>query len=825
MLPTMAGLAAQRQARRAADRKKAAKARWVNGPAALGNGLWRQEPSTLSKAAGSRGPAVGDLPASPEELCARYYTDAFDGALDGALGQHSAGHMPANAAAPSATATVAGANFGSLPVGAPPHSVSVQGTDFGASARGSLKIMKTKLNSMLHIVNPGANRVRDMAVDVTDGSEKLLPIWIITVLKVKLDRARAAIQARNEFIRPKNAIRPEAKPKMAWDAMTTILLVYTLFEIPFELGFIESVGCNMSSLDWFNFFVDIVFCMDIAVAFHTGFYVKVRGEDILEDNHWLIAERYLKGWFVVDFVSSIPLERLVCAMSGGGSETELMRIFKVARFMKLARLVRFNRMLNKWQAMSVKKWQLNTTRLFKLVVMMLLVAHMMGCGWEFIRKNHPCGKWNSEVSETRLESFGVIIGERYGCECNPAESEDCDAVNWMAKYDPDLAANGSVTSQYFAGFYYTIIGLATVGFGDISPANDVERLYSIVLTLLGAVVFSVVIGSVGEIAQQGNVFEEALSGAVHLVSDFLEHRNVPDDISVRLVQHLTYASVRAPQHYTSDQLNLMPRAIRKDVMKHLAQEQLGTVVQQLPIFSNMDLELRIRFLLLLRPIHLLDHETLFQALDVGREAYFLLVGELNQWSYTNQFGHMEKNDERISNPGDMVGELALLEDGPAFRFNTIKAYGRAELLELTRDDFQAHVKSDFPDVYQAFIARARTRLIGPGSKEAQMAMRSRSIKRCAMIGRRNTVREKKEASDSKEAGHAEDGDGLLQKAEHAKSDSLGRLDSSPEGQAIQCKMGGAGSHSVEQRLCKLEEAVSEVKALMTDLKTIMSSKH
>ena len=106
-----------------------------------------------------------------------------------------------------------------------------------------------------------------------------------------------------------------------------------------------------------------------------------------------------------------------------------------------------------------------------------------------------------------------------------------------------------------------------------------------------------------------------------------------------------------------------------------------------------------------------------------------------------------------------------------------------------------------------------------------MAMRSRSIKRCAMIGRRNTVREKKEASDSKEAGQAEDGDGLLQKAEHAKSDSLGRLDSSPEEQASQCKMGGAGSHSVEQRLCKLEEAVSEVKALMSELKTIMSSKH
>ena len=41
-------------------------------------------------------------------------------------------------------------------------------------------------------------------------------------------------------------------------------------------------GCDMSSLDWFNLFVDIVFCTDILVAFHTGFIVKINGEDILQ---------------------------------------------------------------------------------------------------------------------------------------------------------------------------------------------------------------------------------------------------------------------------------------------------------------------------------------------------------------------------------------------------------------------------------------------------------------------------------------------------------------------------------------------------------------
>ena len=38
----------------------------------------------------------------------------------------------------------------------------------------------------------------------------------------------------------------------------------------------------MSSLDWFNLLVDIVFCTDILVAFHTGYIVKINGEDILQ---------------------------------------------------------------------------------------------------------------------------------------------------------------------------------------------------------------------------------------------------------------------------------------------------------------------------------------------------------------------------------------------------------------------------------------------------------------------------------------------------------------------------------------------------------------
>lgn len=60
------------------------------------------------------------------------------------------------------------------------------------------------------------------------------------------------------------------------------------------------------------------------------------------------------------------------------------------------------------------------------------------------------------------------------------------------------------------------------------------------------------------------------------------------------------------------------------------------MVQTYPLFLNMDAELRVHFLLLLRPIIFFDQEYLYEALDTGSEAYFLVQGNLETWIYENQ---------------------------------------------------------------------------------------------------------------------------------------------------------------------------------------------
>ena len=52
-------------------------------------------------------------------------------------------------------------------------------------------------------------------------------------------------------------------------------------------------------------------------------------------------------------------------------------------------------------------------------------------------------------------------------------------------------------------------------------------------------------------------------------------------------------------------------------------------------------------------------------------------------------------------PGEVIGEVGLLEDGPPFRLNSVAAVFKSELLELRPSEFGV-VREEYPDIYRAF---------------------------------------------------------------------------------------------------------------------------
>ncbi len=52
---------------------------------------------------------------------------------------------------------------------------------------------------------------------------------------------------------------------------------------------------------------------------------------------------------------------------------------------------------------------------------------------------------------------------------------------------------------YISAFYFTVATIVTVGYGDISPANTLERSYVVFLMLIGVVSFSFTTGALSSI--------------------------------------------------------------------------------------------------------------------------------------------------------------------------------------------------------------------------------------------------------------------------------------------------------------------------------------
>ena len=92
--------------------------------------------------------------------------------------------------------------------------------------------------------------------------------------------------------------------------------------------------------------IDALFFIDIIINFNTAFYNEVH--DVI-DKRYEIAAKYLKGWFLIDFLAILPFEEIIrmATSSGdtGGSYNKLVRMSRLSKLYKLIKITRLIRLL------------------------------------------------------------------------------------------------------------------------------------------------------------------------------------------------------------------------------------------------------------------------------------------------------------------------------------------------------------------------------------------------------------------------------------------------------------------------------------------------
>nr|XP_008195925.1 PREDICTED: potassium voltage-gated channel subfamily H member 8 isoform X4 [Tribolium castaneum] len=145
---------------------------------------------------------------------------------------------------------------------------------------------------------------------------------------------------------------------------------------------------------------------------------------------------------------------------------------------------------------------------------------------------------------------------------------------------PDVA-NVSKTDAYVTALYFTCTSLTSVGFGNVSANTTSEKIFSICVMLIGALMHAVVFGNVTAIIQRMYSRRSLYQTKWRDLKDFFTLHSIPKELKQRMQDY--FQTTWSLNHGIDihETLKEFPEELRGDVSLHLHREIL-----QLPIFEE-----------------------------------------------------------------------------------------------------------------------------------------------------------------------------------------------------------------------------------------------
>ncbi|POM59693.1 Voltage-gated Ion Channel (VIC) Superfamily [Phytophthora palmivora] len=131
---------------------------------------------------------------------------------------------------------------------------------------------------------------------------------------------------------------PDSMFRYCWDLLLAVTTILLIWRVPYTIAFGDS-----ELWYWFAFnkTTDAIYLLDVILNFRTGY---VKDTEVIMDSR-MVAQHYVKSWFIVDVIGSIPVEYIVTFNSSGISSVERKAFKASVKYMKVPKLFRVTRLI------------------------------------------------------------------------------------------------------------------------------------------------------------------------------------------------------------------------------------------------------------------------------------------------------------------------------------------------------------------------------------------------------------------------------------------------------------------------------------------------
>ncbi|ELU16133.1 hypothetical protein CAPTEDRAFT_228010 [Capitella teleta] len=416
--------------------------------------------------------------------------------------------------------------------------------------------------------------------------------------------ARGQLASRLRSV-PKLIILHYSPFKAVWDWIVLLLVLYTAVFTPYTAAFLlnedetraklnQDSGTRSKNADFSNadplviidLIVDVMFIADILINFRTTF---LHNGEVVMDPH-KIAINYLKGWFLIDAVAAIPFDLLLF----GTGTSDTMTVTGVLKTARLLRLLRVARRIDQYS-------EYGAAVLLLLMAAFTLVAHWLACIFYAI----------GYVERPKLESPINWLNSLANMTGKPYLSNDTDS-------GPDIR------SKYITALYFTFTSLTSIGFGNVAPNTNAEKVFSIFAMLLGSLMSAAIFGNVSSIMLRIYQGTEEYHEMQTSIKEFINFHHIPKLMANRLIESYQHSWTYTNGIDMNSVLKNFPECLQADICLHLNKNLLTNCLAFKGASPGCLRALSLKF----KSTHAPPGDTLIHPGDILNAIYFIVRGSV-----------------------------------------------------------------------------------------------------------------------------------------------------------------------------------------------------
>ena len=395
-------------------------------------------------------------------------------------------------------------------------------------------------------------------------------------------------------------------------------------------------GLNMS--------IEILNILDLFLGFFRAYY---NWEEQLIHNNRTIIKKYLSGWFFFDLLAAVPIYTLSKIQEPYCNDYDLSTTYYNVILDKLHYMLLINRLFKIFKIFLYNQaWKILSNKITDNVSMMiytffiLFALNYAGCLYIFIARN-----------------------------CYP---------NWILKTNLETS---SFMDIYICSIYILIMAITTVGYGDITCYSFHERIFQLILLVVGIMAYSWAVSSFSNYIKKINERSADFEKKKSILDEIkLNITNMPEELYEKILRFLKFKNF-----HEKKLKNIIFDCLPVSLKNNLICEMYKPIIKNFIFFKNFqNTDFIVRVIQVFKPVIAYKNDILINDNDMVEDIMFVKQGVLSVELPINMSNLQENVDKYLNmsilktqnsdNDGKMEGSSILNSNVKNTKFKNTLGY-------------------------------------------------------------------------------------------------------------------------------------------------------